>query len=179
MDEDEFELEAARVALVTMFGMVPGYEQVDANRIRIWPDAILTFEKAARLLASMPKPLVCVGENVSGALYVSCELLAERSEAERERFATLRRVSGASGDRGRGGALGGRAGARGSVVRSRRIRSCDIGEIRSGIGIACWRRRWDTFSRGERCHRKWRRSSMRAGGSDDANFSVSSSYILG
>lgn len=89
--EDALDLDAARVALIAFLGGVPAYESVSADRMRVAPDsAILTFEQATRLLASMPKPLVCHAENVDGTLHVTCELLAELSAVEQERFARRR-----------------------------------------------------------------------------------------
>ncbi|MEP7085689.1 MAG: hypothetical protein ABI884_00020 [Gemmatimonadota bacterium] len=83
MDEI-FDAEAARVALVALFGMVPSYEPLDEDRVRISPDAaVLSRDRAARLLASMPKPLICYAESVNGVLEVSCELLAEVADNER------------------------------------------------------------------------------------------------
>ena len=78
---------AARVALAALFGTIPDYQSLDEGHVRIAPDAaLLPIDSAARLLASMPKPLLCYAENVNGTLAVTCELLAAASEEEREQF---------------------------------------------------------------------------------------------
>ncbi|MDQ2768035.1 MAG: hypothetical protein M3Y30_12865 [Gemmatimonadota bacterium] len=79
--------QAARVALAALFGTIPEYQQLDEGHVRISPDAaLLPIDSAARLLASMPKPLLCYAENVHGTLAVTCELLAAANDEEREQF---------------------------------------------------------------------------------------------
>jgi hypothetical protein len=98
VDEVAIDEQAARLMLVALAGMVPSYEALDAGRIRISPDeAILSVDEAARLLASMPKPLICFAENVGGTLDVTCDLLAETVMDEQERFDRRRGLSGGSG----------------------------------------------------------------------------------
>jgi hypothetical protein len=73
--EEELDLEAARLTLVALFGLVPAYEAVDDQHVRIAPDSdLLSVDSASRFLASMPKPLMCLAENVRGTLKVTCEL---------------------------------------------------------------------------------------------------------
>jgi hypothetical protein len=79
--------QAARVALAALFGTIPEYQSLDDGHVRIAPDAaLLPIASAARLLASMPKPLLCYAENVNGTLAVTCELLDAASYEEREQF---------------------------------------------------------------------------------------------
>ena len=87
MDEVAIDEQAARVALAALFGSIPEYQRVDTKHVRVAPDAaLLSTDSAARLLASMPKPLLCFAENVNGKLVVSCELLAAASDDEQAQF---------------------------------------------------------------------------------------------
>ena len=87
MDEVAIDEQAARVALAALFGTIPEYQSLDEGHVRIAPDAaLLSIDSAARLLASMPKPLLCYAENMNGTLAVMCELLAAASDEEREQF---------------------------------------------------------------------------------------------
>jgi hypothetical protein len=84
-NEHEIDLEAARVAMVALFGFVPPYETVDERHVRIAPDTtLLTVESALRFLASMPKPLICAAAKSGGTLKVTCELVVAADGAERE-----------------------------------------------------------------------------------------------
>lgn len=95
-DEGALDVEAARMALVALAGTVPSYEPLDDDRVRIAPDAaILSPETAARLLASMPKPLSCHAECVGGVLEIKCELLAELGDEALEQFESRHDVAGA------------------------------------------------------------------------------------
>ncbi len=77
------EEQAARLALMALRGTIPSYEPLD-DRVRIAPDdALLSTNAAARLLASLPKPLICCGESVRGSLVVECELVAEAKPLDR------------------------------------------------------------------------------------------------
>jgi hypothetical protein len=79
--------QAARLALMALRGTLPAYEPLDEERVRIVPDsALLSIEEAARLLASMPKPLVCYGDDVRGTLVVECELAARSAPLDRRIF---------------------------------------------------------------------------------------------
>ncbi|HEV7703466.1 MAG TPA: hypothetical protein VGO46_04200 [Gemmatimonadaceae bacterium] len=79
--------QAARVTLAALFGTIPEYQSLDEARVRVAPDAaLLSIDSAVRLLATMPKPLLCYAENVHGTLTVTCELLAAASDEEREQF---------------------------------------------------------------------------------------------
>ena len=79
--------QAARVALAALFGTIPEFESLDDARVRVAPDAaLLSIDSAVRLLATLPKPLLCYAENVHGTLTVTCELLAAASDEEREQF---------------------------------------------------------------------------------------------
>lgn len=87
-DDGVLDLQAACVMLVALAGMVPSYERLDDERVRVAPDvAVLSTDRAARLLASMPKPLICHAESRAGVLEVTCELLAELYGAEQAHFA--------------------------------------------------------------------------------------------
>ncbi|HXT48027.1 MAG TPA: hypothetical protein VN717_05265 [Gemmatimonadaceae bacterium] len=98
-DDLALDIAAARVALVALFGAVPSYETVSADRVRVEPDAaLLTFEQAARLLALMPKPFVCVAENARGTLHVTGQILAELPDVEQQRLAWLRDNGGEQRD---------------------------------------------------------------------------------
>jgi hypothetical protein len=86
-DEVAIDEQAARVALAALFGTIPEYQSLDEGHVRIAPDAaLLPIDSAARLLALMPKPLLCYAENVNGTLAVTCELLDAASDVEREQF---------------------------------------------------------------------------------------------
>ncbi|HMI57710.1 MAG TPA: hypothetical protein VK511_06665 [Gemmatimonadaceae bacterium] len=86
-DEVAIDEQAARVALAALFGTIPEYQSLDEGHVRIAPDAaLLPIDSGARLLASMPKPLLCYAENVNGTLAVTCELLDAASDEEREQF---------------------------------------------------------------------------------------------
>jgi hypothetical protein len=86
-DEVAIDEQAARVALAALFGTIPEFQTVDEGHVRIAPDAaLLPIDSAARLLASMPKPLLCYAENANGTLAVTCELLDAASDEEREQF---------------------------------------------------------------------------------------------
>ena len=86
-NEVAIEEQAARVALAALFGTIPEYQSLDEGHVRIAPDAaLLPIASAVRLLASMPKPLLCFAENVNGTLAVTCELLDAASDEEREQF---------------------------------------------------------------------------------------------
>jgi hypothetical protein len=91
--EGAIDEQAARVALAALFAAIPSYQDLDDRHLRVAPDAaLLPIESAARLLASMPKPLVCRADNVGGTLVVTCELLAAAGDGERELF-EFRRAS--------------------------------------------------------------------------------------
>ena len=86
-DEVAIDEQAARVALAALFGTIPDYLPLDEGHVRVAPDAaLLPIGSAARLLASMPKPLLCYAESVNGTLAVTCELLAAASDEDREQF---------------------------------------------------------------------------------------------
>jgi hypothetical protein len=86
-DEVAIDEQAARVALAALFGTIPEYQPLDEGHVRIAPDAaLLPIDAAARLLASMPKPLLCYAENVNGTLAVTCELVDAASDEDREHF---------------------------------------------------------------------------------------------
>jgi len=86
-EEIAIDEQAARVALAALFGTIPEYQPLDEAHVRIAPDlALLPLDSAARLLASMPKPLLCYAENVNGTVAVTCELLCEASDEDREQF---------------------------------------------------------------------------------------------
>jgi hypothetical protein len=98
-DEVAIDEQAARVALAALFGTIPEYQSLDEAHVRIAPDAaLLPIESGARLLASMPKPLLCYADNVKGTLTVSCELLDAASDEAREQF-ELRLVAEGEGKR--------------------------------------------------------------------------------
>jgi hypothetical protein len=96
-DEAAIEVQAARVAIAALFGTIPEYQPLDEAHVRVAPDAaLLPVDAAMRLLASMPKPLLCYAENANGTLAVTCELLAAASDVDREQF-ELRLVTQAEG----------------------------------------------------------------------------------
>ncbi|MEP7066430.1 MAG: hypothetical protein ABI889_10385 [Gemmatimonadota bacterium] len=96
-NEEDLDLEAARLTLVALFAFVPPYESVDDRHVRIAPEsALLSIDSAARFMASMPKPLICAADRVGITLRVTCELLAAASEFERDMF--TRRLKSNTGD---------------------------------------------------------------------------------
>ena len=99
LNEDELDLEAARVAMVALFGFVPPYETVDERHVRIAPDStLLPMESALRFLASMPKPLICAAAKSGGTLKVTCELLVATDGAERENLERRLRLDDEGGE---------------------------------------------------------------------------------
>ncbi len=79
--------QAARLALIALRGTLPAYEALDDSRVRIAPDnAVLSIDEAVRFLASMPKPLICYGDQVQGTLEIECELAAESTRLDRRIF---------------------------------------------------------------------------------------------
>jgi hypothetical protein len=98
-EEVAIDEQAARVALAALFGTIPEYQPLDEEHVRIAPDlALLPLDSAARLLASMPKPLLCYAENVNGTVAVMCELLCEASEEDREQFELRSAIEGEHGE---------------------------------------------------------------------------------
>jgi hypothetical protein len=95
--EAAIDVQAARVAIAALFGTIPEYQPLDEEHVRVAPDAaLLPVDAAVRLLASMPKPLLCYAENADGTLAVTCELLAAANDEDREQF-ELRLVTQAEG----------------------------------------------------------------------------------
>ncbi len=85
--------QAARLALMALRGTLPAYEPLDDDRVRIAPDnVVLSIDEAARLLASMPKPLICYGDKVRGTLVVECELAGASKQLDRGIFESHRHL---------------------------------------------------------------------------------------
>jgi hypothetical protein len=74
----------------------------DATRaevvVRIMPDTnVLSIESAAKLLASMPKPLVCRATYADGVLVVTCDHLSDAGELERRVYEHSRKFEAETG----------------------------------------------------------------------------------